>query len=521
MTTAILISIALLAVASAAVYFLAFGKKDLKTTAIELAQAGMFTDARGLVRSRLLREPNNPALHYLMMQIYNLEGDESNELHHMLEIFRIGRSVPELPMPRLANRIASIYYRNERYNESFQYYNEALKLVPENEEALARLAFLCAGQEKFEAADRFFSRLVTIKPDVFEYRLGRGICLSQLRKKDALGEFEAACQTEPDNLTANLFFGIEGFFQGAYEQAIERLLHALDLGPEPEVHYIIQKALTGIFYQKSDYNIALKHAELALQVTLDEGWSREEYDARISVACMAIMAGDLETANENLLTLEMRNMNDEKVINLSDYRMNVEEGIIPAGEVSPSGFNFRAFLTDWSRSRFNPGFLYQISGLKMERNLDIDALLNQDGPPRPTRQQSSVDPEEMIEKFNALKGEAFEMACRSIISQLGYTVANILPYRDTDGMDIMAKSNAEKSRKALFQIRKWKNQPISDIFLRNMQNQLNEFKAQEGYVIAAARLTDGAQTALQTLNKIKVINEMDLVDLLARVLQQE
>jgi tetratricopeptide (TPR) repeat protein len=521
MFAAIVIAAIVLIMAGIAAAFLFFRRKDFAERALELAEAGMFTDARGLVRSRLDHDPENPMLHYLMVRIYSIEGDEANELHHLLQIYRIGRSVPDLPMPVLTNRIASIYYRNERYSDSFQYYNDALKMVPENEEALARLAFLCAGQEKFEAADRYFSRLVQLKPDVFEYRLGRGICLSQLRKKDALAEFEAACQIDPDNLTANLFYGLEGFFQGAIEPAIERLLHALELAPESEVEYIIRKALTVLFFQKGDYNSALHHSEQALRIALEERWEREEYDARISTACMAIMAGDLETANENLLTLEMRNMNDPKIISLSDYRMNVEEGLIPAGEVSPSGFNFRSFLADWARSRFSTGFLYQISNLKMERKFDIDAAINQDGSPRISRQQPGVDSEELIERFNSLKGQAFETACRKIVAALGYRFVSMLPYRDSDGMDILAQSTTDKNRRAIFEIRKWKNQSISDIFLRNMQNQINEQKAQEGYVIAAARLTDGAQTALQTLNKIKVINEFDLIDLLMRVLDSE
>jgi hypothetical protein len=107
------------------------------------------------------------------------------------------------------------------------------------------------------------------------------------------------------------------------------------------------------------------------------------------------------------------------------------------------------------------------------------------------------------------------------VAALGYRFVSMLPYRDSDGMDILAQSTTDKNRRAIFEIRKWKNQSISDIFLRNMQNQINEQKAQEGYVIAAARLTDGAQTALQTLNKIKVINEFDLIDLLMRVLDSE
>lgn len=516
---AAIVIIVLAAAAAAAGYFFLVGRKDLSTQAMELAEGGMFTDARGLIRGRLDREPNDPRLHFTMARIYNMEGDESNELHHMLQLHRIGRSVPELPMGVLINRIAAVYYKNERYSECTQFYLEALKLVPQNEEALARLAFLCAGQERFEHAERFFGRLIQMKPDVFEYRIGRGIVLSQLRKKDALAEFEAACALDPDNLSASLFLGLDAFLTGQTQKALERLQAALRLRPEPEVEYLINKALAAACYQLNDANAALKHAERCLQIALEETWEREEYDARLSVACMAIMAGDVEAANENLLTLEMRNMTDQKVISLSDYRMNVEEGLIPAGEVSPSGFNFRSFLTDWVRGRVPGSILYQISGLRMDRTFDIDSLLSPEAQARPAARQQTIDPETYIQRFNDLKGQPFETICRKIIAELGYRVLAILPYRDSDGMDFIAQHSDEKNRRAVFEFRKWKNQPISDIFLRNMQTRVNEQKAQEGFVIAAARLTDGAQAALATMERIRVINEFDLADLLSRVLE--
>lgn len=515
----VIISIILVLIAiGLIVYFAIFNRKDIVEQAIELAESGMFTDARGLIRSKLDKDPNNTILNRAMIRIYHLEGDEHNELDYMIQLYRIGKSTPELPLPILANQIAAIYYKNEQYNEAFQFYRDALRLVPDNEEALARLAFLCVGQEKFDIADRFFSKLVALRPNVFEYRLGRGICLSQLRRKEALSEFDAAIGIAPDNLTANLFAGIEGLLQGAIDQSMARLKHAVELGPEPEVEYIIHKAITSLAYQRMDYNTALKHAEKALQISLDENWNKEEYDARTSVACMAILAGDLETANENLLTLEMRNMNDQRIINLSDYRMNVEEGLIPAGEPSPAGFNFRNFMNDWTRSRFTSSFIFQISGMKMDRSIDVDSLITQEGPPKVSRRSSEINMGELIGRFNQLKGQSFETVCRKIVLTFGYKVISILPYREGDGLDILAQLATDKSQRALFEIRKWENQPISDIFLRNMQNQLNVNKAQLGFVIAAARLTDGAATALQTLSKIKVINEEELATLLSQVL---
>ena len=79
----------------------------------------------------------------------------------------------------------------------------------------------------------------------------------------------------------------------------------------------------------------------------------------------------------------------------------------------------------------------------------------------------------------------------------------------------------DKKDRALFQFRKWRNQPISDIFLRNMQNTLNELKVARGFVIAGARLTTGAESALQNLKKIQVINGEDLGAVLVNIIKPE
>jgi hypothetical protein len=46
---------------------------------------------------------------------------------------------------------------------------------------------------------------------------------------------------------------------------------------------------------------------------------------------------------------------------------------------------------------------------------------------------------------------------------------------------------------------------------------MNELKVSNGYVIAGARLTAGAEQALQNLKKIEVINEEKLGELLAQI----
>ena len=96
-----------------------------------------------------------------------------------------------------------------------------------------------------------------------------------------------------------------------------------------------------------------------------------------------------------------------------------------------------------------------------------------------------------------------------------------LPNRDPDGLDLVAFNTEDKKDKALFEFRKWKNQPISDIFLRNMQNTLNEMKVMRGFVVAGARLTTGAEAALQNLKKIQVINGEEFGAVLVNIIKPD
>ncbi len=108
--------------------------------------------------------------------------------------------------------------------------------------------------------------------------------------------------------------------------------------------------------------------------------------------------------------------------------------------------------------------------------------------------------------------------CEKVMETQGYKLEKILPSREKEGADFIARELLDKKNKALFRIRRWKDQPISDIFLRDMQNNMNELKVSRGYVIAGARLTPGAESALENLKKITVINDQDLGELLHKVL---
>lgn len=511
-----------LAAATALIYFMFLRDRGgLLERALELAQKGAYVDARTIVRPRLDRDPDDIQAHYVMSRIYAFEGNTHQELEHLREVRRIGRysGVGFKPAEVLA-RIGQLYYEDDRFAESFESYLDALNYDSANETALAHVAFMAVGQEQFQIADGFFRRLVKAAPSVVDYRIARGVCLSMLRSKEANEEFQLAISLSPRNQTAQFLYALHLYREQQYERTKEILDKLLPAVEDELVSYIVSRLGAAIYYMSGEYQKALQLAESCLQLAVRQDWEKEEYDARLSVAYLSILNSDLEKANEHLLELEIRNPADDLVMKISDFRMDLEEQVAEVDRVSPRGFDFRAHMQDWVRNRFAEDSIFKLSGLGEEEEFDVLSFFTREGQmrSRPERRQE-LDPDALIERFNNLKGDSFLQACQSIMANLGFKMASNLNYRDKDGADFIANSLSDKKVKALFRIRQWRNQPISDIFLRDQQNYMNELKVNQGFVVAGARLTTGAETASANLKKITIVNDMAFAEILQRILQ--
>ncbi len=513
------IFIVLAALAGVVYFIFVKDRSNVYQKALDLAQRGDYTDARGMVRARISRDPDDVLAHHTLARVYALEGNDESELSHLLEVRRIGSYTQEITPIQVLNRIGEIHYQRDRYRESFEIYMESQRFSQTNEEALAHLAFMAIGQGEFDVAETFFRKLVRSAPNVAEYHIARGVGLAVLKNKEAMKELELGLALEPNDQTARFLNCLQATRQTETNKAKELLDSLLPMVTSPQVMHITNRLAVSVFYMMRDFNKALEHAERVLVSAVKEGWEQEEYDARLSVAYMAMLSGQMEKANENLLELEIRNPSDDLVLKISDFRMDLEEGAATVDKVSPRGFDFTTHLQDWLRRRFPDDAIYQLSGLRMDERFAVLDFFTKDGSPRMRTAEIQIDPAALIEKFNSLRDDGFMAACEGIIGIQGYRIEKTLPYRDRDGADFVAVEKGEKKTKALFRIRKWKNQPISDIFLRDMQNYMNELKVSGGFVVAGARLTSGAEEALKNLRKITVINEYDLGSVLQKVLR--
>jgi tetratricopeptide (TPR) repeat protein len=300
-----------------------------------------------------------------MARIYNIEGNEDSELVHLLELKRINRFSGEISGVEVLNRIGEIYYSWGAYRESYENFMDTLALSGSNDAALTYLAFMAIGQEAFDIAENYFRKLVKIAPNVPDFHLARGVGLSMLKSNEAMRELEIGLSLSPDDETAQFLVALQGYKQGEPEKARSILVELIPRITEPAISYIASKLATAVFYLIKDYDRALEYAERCLNSAIQEGWAGEEYDSRLSVSYMALLTHNMEKASENLMELEIRNPTDEKVMKVSDFRMDIEEGLTSVDTVSPRGFDFISHLQDWLRKRFPEDAIYKLSGLTM------------------------------------------------------------------------------------------------------------------------------------------------------------
>jgi tetratricopeptide (TPR) repeat protein len=517
---ALLIIGALVIAAVAAFLVLRTDRKDVYQRALNMAAEGNFVDARGLIRARIESQPDNPLGHFTMARIYALEGKTGDEKQHLLQVRRINQYGADIHPTAVLNRLGDISYSEGDYRASMDAYLACLQFSPQNEEALARVAFMAAGRGKFEIADRFFRTLSRTAPNTPDYRVGRGIMLSMLKQKEALREFETAVALAPNNPMPLFLHAFQAYKQRDYEKSRDSLRQLQGMQLDPYVQHVANKLGAVVHYHLKEYPEAVASAERCLTTASQNSLKREEYDAHLSVALLSILSGNLEKANDHLIELEMGNPSDVLVQRLSDFRMDLEEGAASLDRVSPRGFDMNNQLQDWLRNRFPDDAIFQLSGVAMEEDFAIDDFFTQEGEVQTRKVESTIDPALMIDRFNTLTEQPFLNTCAKIIGVQGYVLEKTLPYREKDGGDFVAAAKNDRKVKVLFRIRKWKNQPISDIFLREMQNYMNELKVSQGFVVAGARLTPGAESALQNLKRITVIQEYDFAELLIKVLGQ-
>ncbi|MCC6275419.1 MAG: restriction endonuclease [Leptospiraceae bacterium] len=276
--------------------------------------------------------------------------------------------------------------------------------------------------------------------------------------------------------------------------------------------------ITAQYFQKEDYPSAAKHARLCLEIAKLNGWRHEATDSNFHLAMALIAQNKMDDAFEPMIDAESERMDDPEIIELANYKYQVENGNLDLWSVSDEGYNLKKEIKGVFDKNFPNERFYELSGLRSSDTFNIRGIVNEDGK-KITNQIGLIGVDKMT-RFNSLKGTAFKNTCTRMIMALNYRVSREMPYLESDGANYIGTNMADRDIKALFRIRKWKNVKISDVFLRDLLSAVNDLSVDKGFIIGAAELTPGAKKVFSAnSDQIVIVNGKELEELLEKALR--
>ncbi|EQA38472.1 restriction endonuclease [Leptospira inadai serovar Lyme str. 10] len=498
--------------------FLIQSKKDSFEKALALAAMGNYVDSRILIRDILDVNPSNVRAHYIMAKIYAMEGDHVNEARHLEKIKKIGTYDKDISEVAVSNRIADIYYQQDLFEEAVFHYVDTLSSDPENLEANIRIAFMALGQKEFGIADKFLSRVPDDKVKMTALFIAKGVVAAILRKGDAKHYFKQAFDQEPSSAVAGFLYSLTLARSGEHDEAIRIANSVVDLVADEYVRFTLFQFIMLEFLQKGDLNEALKHSRLCMEIARNNGWKQELIDSDFHFALIAVKMGRLEDASEYLIEAESERVDDNRIIELANYKYQLETKRLEAGKPAKSGYTPEEEIGRLFPELFPVERYYEISGLKSSKSFHIKGIIDEEGG------KIIVDINKIgvsaLDHFRSLKGVEFKNLCVKVVLALNYTISREIPNKEGDGLNFMGLSKSDKETRALFKFRRWKDAKVSDIFLRDTLSQVKDLGLDKAFIVGDAEFTDGARRFLADNSaRLSVLYGRDLEELLKKALK--
>jgi tetratricopeptide (TPR) repeat protein len=500
-------------------YLAFFGTKSNQTEkALALAAMGNFLDAKGIVRDLFELNPDDPNILFTFAKIYGMENDFASEVNYLEKIKANGRYGKNFSALSVNNRIGNIYYQLDMSDQAFFAYIDALNIDPTNMEALMRLSFMAVGQKDFEIASKFMMQIPDEEIRLSSYFVAKGVVSAMLNRDNDFEFFEKAYNLDSKSLVNIFLYALSLGRNRKYNEAINLIKPCLDQVSEDLIRFTILQFLMVMSSSISDYEIAQQYTKKCIEICKRNDWELELSECNSFYGMFCLMQNQIEESAEYLIEAEAARVDDSEIMNLAQYKADLEDGTTQAGKTSARGYNLKHAIKELPDRLFPKERYFEISGLKSSEVINIRGMINGEG--KKIISKFSQLTADKISKFNQLKGNQFKNVCTKIITEIGYKVKRELPALETEGANYIGMKKGEDNSLAVIRIRKWKNITLSDVFLSELISAITEVSAEKGYIIGDAELTPGAKKVMKTnQGLITIINGKELEALLNKILK--
>ncbi len=486
-------------------------KRDLYSKALSLAASGKFVDARALIRDKLEEDYTHPYGHYVMAKIYAMENDPISEVKHLEIIKKNGQYTKDIDAVTVSNRVADIYYNRDHFEEAFFHYLDSLAVDSSNATACFRLGFMALGQKEFKIADLFLSRLPEEKINNQSFLIAKGVIAGIMGTGREREFFEKAYKGEKSTV-AGFLYAIALSREGKHKEAIEIAEDLINENEDEYIRYTLFQFLMCENILLLQFPDAIKNARLCLEMALLNGWRIELLESETRFAMLSIYMGRYEEASEPLIHVESETPTDNEIISLANLKYKLERKLGTIDSLS-SEFDLNREMNMLSAMIFPNSRYYELSGLKSSKPVNIKGLVDETG--RKTSGRLGTLNTDKFERFQQMMGTQFKNQATRMALNLGYRVTREIQAGDSDGVNYLCSAKNDVEKRAILKIRKWKEAKISDVFLREIMQQKQEYGCSTALVVGDFDVTDAGRKILDANpDSIELVNGERFIELI-------
>ncbi|HNX24878.1 MAG TPA: restriction endonuclease [Spirochaetota bacterium] len=454
--------------------------------------------------------PYEVSIHWRLAGLYLNQDKIDLAVNHLEAITDINRYNAFVEKGDVYKLLADLYLQRGDKLKAFEKFYELLKEYPSDAEALYHVGFMSLGQEIFETAYRNLETLSRLKKKNFEVLFGAGIAALQTqRATESVGLFKEALSLQPDSDITNIAIAFALYRKKDFKSAVNYVKTIVDESKDENALFVAKRLLAFLYIETKKNAMAIK-----LFDELKEYCIQNDFDEELKIMLYDFGFANLiddrkEEAYQILNQLYQKERNFRNVLDLVT-RLRKEMDVKP-GAKQDDHKPVVLEAESWKEKAFPDNYLWNICGLKSEEQMDLQSIISS-GRPAGVREkriyEDSDTPKESaasIEEMYKLDSESFRSISYRLCEKLGLVVDEIMTtYRESDGVDFMT-TQKEGKIKTLVWVRRWKGANIGEIPLRNFAQAINDVKAKQGYFITTSPLSPAGESALKSLEKVKVV----------------
>jgi len=500
-----------------ALYFVyAAAKNNLKNRAELFLAENRIDEAIAEFKKVIELQPYNVSIHWRLAELYLKQNKTDMAIDRLESIVSIAQYTAEVKKETVVKLLADLYLKKDDKLRAFELFYDLLNDYPSDTEGLYQVGFLSLGQELFDVAYKHLELLSRIKKDNFEILFGAGIAALQSNKiSEAALLFKDALSVKSDSDIANIAMAFVLYKKTDFKSAVDYVRSVINNSKDNNAVFIAKRLLAFIHMEMMNFTLAIKLFEELREDCFNNGLEDELkivlYD--IGFANLADNKNDEAHSAWNQLFLM-----DRSFRNTIDLVTRLRQEMDPkSGSKTDNQKPVITELGKWKRNVFPENFLWNICGLKSDDEMDLQAIISAERIATNNMQRDISDSDEdkislsTIDDIYKLDIDTFERVSYRLCGKLGFTVDAVLDtYHSSDGIDFLATQKDSKA-KTLIGIRRWKDTNVGEIPLRNFAQAINDAKAKQGYFITTSPLSAAGTSALNSLEKIKVILPEEIV----------